>query len=251
MCGAHGDLQTLLRSTEPSALFVCDHNAGRSPMAAGFLTHLAGDQTEVRSAGSAPAETINFVPLRLVRDDIPARVTRLAVRHRRHRTHHPAPPTARVVYRLPQRGQGRAASCLSPLAGLDKQRTIYAAAVAALAAWCWSPGAADTEIARIHLELADGITHQHVVINGVLPPADGDVVDAETHHREQATLTALPAQLRALPLDEVELKAADMVGIGVLDFSSRGSAELTLREAGAAPAGSERAADRPRRRTRR
>jgi arsenate reductase len=46
-------------STTPSVLFVCVHNAGRSQMAAGFLTHLAGDQIEVRSAGSAPAETIN------------------------------------------------------------------------------------------------------------------------------------------------------------------------------------------------
>ena len=46
-------------STTPSVLFVCVHNAGRSQMAAGFLTHLAGDAIEVRSAGSAPAETIN------------------------------------------------------------------------------------------------------------------------------------------------------------------------------------------------
>ncbi|WP_446221712.1 arsenate reductase ArsC [Nocardia sp. IBHARD005] len=46
-------------STKPSVLFVCVHNAGRSQMAAGFLTHLAGDAIEVRSAGSAPAETIN------------------------------------------------------------------------------------------------------------------------------------------------------------------------------------------------
>ena len=42
-----------------SVLFVCVHNAGRSQMAAGFLTHLAGDRIEVRSAGSAPAATIN------------------------------------------------------------------------------------------------------------------------------------------------------------------------------------------------
>ena len=34
-------------------------NAGRSQMAAGYLTHLAGDRIEVRSAGSAPADTIN------------------------------------------------------------------------------------------------------------------------------------------------------------------------------------------------
>ncbi|WP_280461037.1 arsenate reductase ArsC [Nocardia carnea] len=45
--------------TTPTVLFVCVHNAGRSQMAAGFLTHLAGDAIEVRSAGSAPAGTLN------------------------------------------------------------------------------------------------------------------------------------------------------------------------------------------------
>jgi arsenate reductase (thioredoxin) len=43
----------------PSVLFVCVHNAGRSQMAAAFLTHLAGDKVQVRSAGSAPADTVN------------------------------------------------------------------------------------------------------------------------------------------------------------------------------------------------
>ncbi|MFF7472680.1 arsenate reductase ArsC [Streptomyces sp. NPDC008092] len=43
----------------PSVLFVCVHNAGRSQMAAAFLTHLAEDAVEVRSAGSAPADTVN------------------------------------------------------------------------------------------------------------------------------------------------------------------------------------------------
>lgn len=46
-------------SATPSVLFVCVHNAGRSQMAAGFLTHLGGGAVEVRSAGSAPAESIN------------------------------------------------------------------------------------------------------------------------------------------------------------------------------------------------
>jgi arsenate reductase len=46
-------------SDKPSVLFVCVHNAGRSQMAAGWLRHLAGDTVEVRSAGSAPAESIN------------------------------------------------------------------------------------------------------------------------------------------------------------------------------------------------
>ena len=43
----------------PSVLFVCVHNAGRSQMAAAWLAHLAGEQVEVRSAGSAPAESVN------------------------------------------------------------------------------------------------------------------------------------------------------------------------------------------------
>lgn len=42
-----------------TVLFVCVHNAGRSQMAAGFLTHLAGDQIEVLSAGTEPKDQIN------------------------------------------------------------------------------------------------------------------------------------------------------------------------------------------------
>jgi len=44
---------------KPSVLFVCVHNAGRSQMAAGFLTHLSGGQVEVRSAGSLPGNQVN------------------------------------------------------------------------------------------------------------------------------------------------------------------------------------------------
>lgn len=43
----------------PSVLFVCVHNAGRSQMAAAFLTRLGADRVEVRSAGSAPVDTVN------------------------------------------------------------------------------------------------------------------------------------------------------------------------------------------------
>ena len=48
----------------PSVLFVCIHNAGRSQMAAGWLTHLAPGRIEVRSAGSEPADRINPVAVR-------------------------------------------------------------------------------------------------------------------------------------------------------------------------------------------
>jgi protein-tyrosine-phosphatase len=50
-----------MTTSKPSVLFVCVHNAGRSQMAAGYLTHLAGDRIDVRSAGSAPADKINPV----------------------------------------------------------------------------------------------------------------------------------------------------------------------------------------------
>ncbi|MFB7830267.1 arsenate reductase ArsC [Streptomyces sp. NPDC056056] len=43
----------------PTVLFVCVHNAGRSQMAAAFLTHLGRGRVQVRSAGSAPADAVN------------------------------------------------------------------------------------------------------------------------------------------------------------------------------------------------
>ena len=50
-----------MTTTKPSVLFVCVHNAGRSQMAAGFLTALAGDRIDVLSAGSMPGNQINPV----------------------------------------------------------------------------------------------------------------------------------------------------------------------------------------------
>ena len=48
-----------IETSKPSVLFVCVHNAGRSQMAAGFLTALSDGQIEVRSAGSLPADQVN------------------------------------------------------------------------------------------------------------------------------------------------------------------------------------------------
>ena len=53
---------------KPSVLFVCVHNAGRSQMAAGFLTALAGDRIDVRSAGSMPGDQINPVAVEAMRE---------------------------------------------------------------------------------------------------------------------------------------------------------------------------------------
>jgi protein-tyrosine-phosphatase len=52
-----------------SVLFVCVHNAGRSQMAAGFLQALAGDRVEVRSAGTAPKDSVNPVAVEAMAEE--------------------------------------------------------------------------------------------------------------------------------------------------------------------------------------
>ncbi|MEV5576352.1 arsenate reductase ArsC [Spirillospora sp. NPDC052269] len=54
---------------KPSVLFVCVHNAGRSQMAAAYLTHLVGDKVEVRSAGSEPADQVNPAVVEAMREE--------------------------------------------------------------------------------------------------------------------------------------------------------------------------------------
>ena len=53
----------------PTVLFVCVHNAGRSQMAAGYLTHVAGDRVTVLSAGSEPASRINPVAVEAMAEE--------------------------------------------------------------------------------------------------------------------------------------------------------------------------------------
>ena len=58
-----------MSQSTPSVLFVCVHNAGRSQMAAGYLSHLADDRIEVRSAGSQPADQINPVAVQAMAEE--------------------------------------------------------------------------------------------------------------------------------------------------------------------------------------
>ena len=65
---------------KPAVLFVCVHNAGRSQMAAAFLANLSAGQIEVRSAGSAPADTVNPVAVEAMQEvgiDISAETPKL------------------------------------------------------------------------------------------------------------------------------------------------------------------------------
>lgn len=123
-------------------------------------------------------------------------------------------------------GQGDA-SCLGPLAGLDKQRAQYKAAVDALAdplrtrlvLVARAQASTLREVARTHDELARiGLTQQHLVVNGVMPAAEGtqDELAAAVVRRERAALEAMPDILRPLPIDKVPLKAFDLVGLDAL-----------------------------------
>ena len=56
-------------SDRPSVLFVCVHNAGRSQMAAGYLTHLSGGRVEVSSAGSEPADQVNPLAVQVMAEE--------------------------------------------------------------------------------------------------------------------------------------------------------------------------------------
>ena len=119
------------------------------------------------------------------------------------------------------------ASCLGPLAGLDKQRTQYTAAVDALAdplrtrlvLVARAQAATLNEAARTHGELAGiGLTRQYLVINGVFPESETvhDPLARAIFQREQAVLTHLPEVLRDLPTDQIELKAFNLFGLAAL-----------------------------------
>lgn len=55
--------EKLVESEKLDILYVCVHNSGRSQMAAGFTAKLGGERVTVRSAGSAPKESISKVVL--------------------------------------------------------------------------------------------------------------------------------------------------------------------------------------------
>ncbi|MCX6586448.1 MAG: arsenical pump-driving ATPase [Acidobacteria bacterium] len=119
------------------------------------------------------------------------------------------------------------ASCLGPLAGLEKQRAQYQEAVASLAdpqrtrliLVARAQDSALREVARTHAELAKiGLSQQYLIINGVLPPGEAalDPLAAAICAREQVALAALPAVLRPLPLDTLDLKPFNLVGLDAL-----------------------------------
>jgi len=119
------------------------------------------------------------------------------------------------------------ASCLGPLAGLEKQRDQYRAAVEALSdpvrtrlvLVARAQQATLREAARTSEELAAiGLGQQYLVINGTLPEREAvhDALAAAVVAREQAALAAMPQGLKSLPVDGISLKPFNVVGLEAL-----------------------------------
>ncbi len=119
------------------------------------------------------------------------------------------------------------ASCLGPLAGLEKQRSRYKAAVKALAdpestrlvLVARAQAATLREANRTHQELAAiGLSQQYLVINGVLPvdAFQDDPLAAAIHKREELALANMSAELKTLPQDSLALKPFNLVGLEAL-----------------------------------
>ena len=138
------------------------------------------------------------------------------------------------------------ASCLGPLAGLEKQRERYAHAVAELANGQHTTFVLVTrpqrgslvEAARTSGELAAlGITNQQVVINGVLPDTGShDPVAQGWLARQRSALSQMPEAVACLPRSEVPLQPRNLVGIaalrGLLDPVSTAATESPRTQVG-------------------
>ncbi|ENY6786382.1 arsenical pump-driving ATPase [Providencia rettgeri] len=119
------------------------------------------------------------------------------------------------------------ASCLGPMAGLEKQREQYAHAVEVLSDPTRTrlvlvarlQKSTLQEVARTHLELATiGLKNQYLVINGVLPKTEAatDILASAIWGREQEAQANLPSDLSGLPTDTLFLQPVNMVGVSAL-----------------------------------
>jgi arsenite-transporting ATPase len=116
-------------------------------------------------------------------------------------------------------------SCLGPLAGLEHQRRLYEATVAALA----DPArttmvlvvrpepSALAEAARTSGELAAlGVRNQRLVVNAVFEARSDDPVALALERRGRDALTAIPPALAALPRSTLPLRAGALLGVEAL-----------------------------------
>ena len=136
-----------------------------------------------------------------------------------------------------QAGKGDA-SCLGPLAGLDKQRTRYAAAVDRLAdpvstrliLVARPRQSALIEVARTSKELAEiGIKNQELAINGMMPEeTGGDPLAEALLQRDKDALAATTPEVAALPRTLFALRSENLVGLDALKRFAASAADQVV-----------------------
>jgi len=117
-------------------------------------------------------------------------------------------------------------SCLGPLAGLEQQRAVYEAAVAALAdeirttvvLVSRAQKAALREARRTRDELAAiGVANQRLILNGLFRATNrSDAVALALEQRGDAALAAYREFLASLPVYEVVLRPHNLLGVEAL-----------------------------------
>lgn len=133
-----------------------------------------------------------------------------------------------------------AAANLGPLVGLEKQQHQYSDAVKALSDAALTRlvlvarAQASTlkEVSHTHDELsAIGLQHQHLAINGVLPPfvGENDPLAQSILAREGKALLAMPENLANLPRSQLFLKPFNLVGLEALrELFTESEASMSL-----------------------
>jgi len=127
------------------------------------------------------------------------------------------------------------ASCLGPLAGLEKQRTRYAAAVDRLSDKTLTRlilvarprESALNEVARTSKELAEiGIENQELAINGMMPQVTGgDPLAEALLQRDKQALSEIAPEVAALPQTIFSLRSENLVGLDALKRFAAGAAD--------------------------
>lgn len=116
-------------------------------------------------------------------------------------------------------------SCLGPLAGLEKQRTLYGATVKALSDATRTTmvlvtrpePSALAEAARTSAELeALGIRNQRLVVNAVFEARSDDALAVALDRRGREALGSMPEALRLLPRTTLPLRPETLLGIETL-----------------------------------
>jgi arsenite/tail-anchored protein-transporting ATPase len=117
------------------------------------------------------------------------------------------------------------ASCLGPLAGLEKQKALYAATVDRLSdpaqtrvvLVARADGAALREAERTRHELAElGVGNLHLIINGLFSASSEDPIARAMDKRSSDALMSMPAGLAALPRQVVPFLPRGTVGLDAL-----------------------------------